>query len=456
MEILQSLSNWLSSKDLGQKDEEIPAAPSQSILTSILSSVDNVKRVIKNNLTDLVTDTDNALTKTADYMDKEVLSKKNLQDPAQWLSGNSGSVVGAFRPVNSKILPSTLAKVKGNLRQYGEDPNVNIPFLDKLSNKEINKYGTTDSILDKYLPSTNDALDLEVVGPREVKLTDFLEQNPGINMLKLRANIMARRAREFQRDPTDSNKEAFSASQNGLLNALIQNDARMPLVEDDIRALRDQIKDKTPIYTFDDYSVFGEYYGDIPRALDKIDGLVSKSNYTPEQLSKKSLQQLLGIADAVQKVINKDTAVVVDYTKQRTAELKAQQGLPNDLVELRDRRDFGAETYFLNHCVGAGGAEETTGKFLPKWNPVTGEVILKNNNFQNSADIYYGFMERGIARYFSYRPEGLPVATVEVDKYGNIKQLYGEKNSEVPPDIKRKILTGLDSFIPLINIQDIL
>ena len=86
MEILESLSNWLSSKDLGQKGEEIPAAPSQSILTSILSSVDNVKRVIKNNLTDLVTDTDNALTKTADYMDKEVLSKKNLQDPAQWLS----------------------------------------------------------------------------------------------------------------------------------------------------------------------------------------------------------------------------------------------------------------------------------------------------------------------------------------------------------------------------------
>ena len=47
-------------------------------------------------------------------------------------------------------------------------------------------------------------------------------------------------------------------------------------------------------------------------------------------------------------------------------------------------------------------------------------------------------MERGSARYFSYRPEGLPVATVEVDKYGDIKQLYGEKNAEVPQDIKRK------------------
>ena len=101
MEILQSLSNWLSSKDLSQKDEEIPAAPSQSILTAILSSVDNVKRVLKKNLTDLVSDPENALEKTADNIDKEVLSKKNLQDPAQWLAPGSGAIVGAFRPVVS-------------------------------------------------------------------------------------------------------------------------------------------------------------------------------------------------------------------------------------------------------------------------------------------------------------------------------------------------------------------
>ena len=447
MEILESLSNWLSSKDLSQKDEEIPAAPSQSILTAILSSVDNVKRVIKNNLTDLVTDTDNALTKTADYMDKEVLSKKNLQDPAQWLSGNSGSIVGAFRPVNSKILPSTLTKIKNSFKYYAENPNIDIPFLDKLSNKEINKYGTTDFILDKYLPSTNNASELVQIDPREVRLADFLEQDPRIDWLKLDADKMARRAKNLGIAPTDFNKKVFTRAQDKLLNNLIQDDARTALLEDDIRAFRDQIKDKAPIYILEGYGVSNFIYGDIPKALDKLYELVSQSSYTPEQLSKKSLQQLLGIADDVQKVINKDTAVVVDYTKQRTAELKAQQGLPDDLVELKDKRDFGAETYFLNHCVGAGGADEATGKFLPKWSPVTGEEILRNKNFQNSADIYYGLMERGNARYFSYRPEGLPVATAEVNKFGDIKQLYGEKNAEVPQDIKRKISMAIDSII---------
>ena len=128
--------------------------------------------------------------------------------------------------------------------------------------------------------------------------------------------------------------------------------------------------------------------------------------------------------------------------------MKATQRLPNDLVELRDKRDFGAETYFLNHCVGAGAADERTGKFLPKWNPVTGEDLIKGDKFRNSADIYYGLMEKGSARYFSYRPSGIPEATVEIDKNGKIRQLYGVNNTEVPSDIKEKIIMGLSSFLP--------
>ena len=448
MEILESLSNWLSSKDLSQKGEEIPAAPSQSILTSILSSVDNIKRVIKNNLTDLVTDTDNALTKIADNMDKEVFYKKNLQDPAQELAPGSRSIVRAFRPINSKILPSTMAKVKGNLRQYGEDPNVNIPFLDKLSNKEINKYGTTDFILDKYLPSTNDVRALERVGPREVRLADFLERDLGVYLLKLDADIMAKKAKNLETNPTDFNKKAFNKAQDKLLNNLIHEDVKILSLEDDIRAFRDQIKDKAPIYTLQDYNVSNMYFGDIPKALDKLDELVSKSSYTTEQLSKKSLQQLLGIAKEVEKQAEADSEAILKYTKERTASLKETQGLPNDLVELRDKRDFGAETYFLKHCVGAGAADEITGEFLPKWHPVTGEDLIKGNKFRNSADIYYGLMKNGNARYFSYRPAGIPKATIEINKRGKIQQLYGVNNTEVPTDIKEKIIKGLSSFLP--------
>jgi len=445
MEILESLSNWLSSKDLSQKDEEIPAAPSQSILTAILSSVDNVKRVLRKNLTDLVSDPENALEKTADNIDKEVLSKKNLQDPAQWLAPGSGAMVGAFRPVESKLMPSSLLKLRALLNKEAGKEDL---ILSKISDKELSKYGTTDFLLDKYLPSTI-AGHADSIYAREMKLREFLNTYT-MEDLKLNTKNLARAANNKFANPP------FTRIQEYLLSDLKRYHNDTASGELDVRAYRDQIKDKLPIYDFDESGAGDRWIGDIPTAIDTLQSILDKSKYTEEQLSKKSLQQLLGIAKEVEEASNKDAAAILKYTKERTASLKATQRLPNDLVELKDRRDFGAETYFLNHCVGAGGAEETTGKFLPKWSPVTGEVILKNNNFQNSADIYYGLMERGQARYFYYRPEGLPVATVEVDKYGDIKQLYGEKNSEVPPDIKRKILTGLDSFIPLINIQDIL
>ena len=172
---------------------------------------------------------------------------------------------------------------------------------------------------------------------------------------------MAKKAKNLETNPTDFNKKAFNKAQDKLLNNLIHEDVKILSLEDDIRAFRDQIKDKAPIYTFDDYNAFNTYFGDIPRALDKLDELVSKSNYTTEQLSKKSLQQLLGIAKEVEKQAKADSEAILKYTKERTASLKETQGLPNDLVELRDKRDFGAETYFLRHCVGAGAADDITG-----------------------------------------------------------------------------------------------
>ena len=441
MEILQSLSNWLSSKDLGQKDEEIPAAPSQSILTSILSSVDNVKRVLRKNLTDLVSDPENALEKTADNIDKEVLSKKNLQDPAQWLAPGSGAIVGAFRPVESKLMPSSLLKLRALLnKEVGKEDLI----LSKISDKELSKYGTTDFLLDKYLPSTiYDYTDS--IYAREMKLREFLNTYT-MEDLKLNAKNLARAAKDKY---TGAGPDPLFEEQSKLLLDDLKwyhNDTASG--ELDIRAYRDQIKNKLPIYDFNEFGAGNRWSGDIPTAIDTLQSILDKSKYTEEQLSKKSLQQLLGIAKEVEEASNKDAAAILKYTKERTASLKATQRLPNDLVELRDKRDFGAETYFLKHCVGAGAADERTGKFLPKWNPITGEDIIKGDKFRNSADIYYGLMEKGSARYFSYRPSGIPEATVEIDKNGKIHQLYGVNNTEVPSDIKEKIIRGLSSFLP--------
>ena len=436
MEILESLSNWLSSKDLSQKDEEIPAAPSQSILTSILSSVDNVKRVSRKNLTDLVSDPENALEKTADNMDKEVLSKKNLQDPAQWLAPGSGAIVGAFRPVESKLLPSSLYKLRALLnKDVGKEDLI----LSKISDKELSKYGTTDFLLDKYLPSTITNY-LSNISPHELKLEKFLRTTT-MGYLRLNAEDLAQAAKDKSANPP------FMRIQENLLRDLKIHNGNEFSEELDIRAYRDQIKDNLPLYVFNSHWAGSKWDGDIPKAIDTLKSLISKSSYTPEQLSKKSLQQLLGIAKEVEKQAKADSEAILKYTKERTASLKETQGLPNDLVELRDKRDFGAETYFLKHCVGAGAADEITGEFLPKWHPVTGEDLIKGNKFRNSADIYYGLMKNGNARYFSYRPAGIPKATIEINKRGKIQQLYGVNNTEVPTDIKEKIIKGLSSFL---------
>lgn len=453
MELLPSIADWFSwnskeqekTNDLTvrnntptgirtlEKTSETPDSyvliSSQGVIPTLLSAIDNVKGKIRRNVSDLFTDTDNALTKIADTMQQDILSKEKLQDPGQWLAGGSGKIMsafaGAFRPSDSKLLPSFLAHMKKDVEKPDWTIQERVPLVNKLSSKELSKYGTPEFLLDKYLISTKMGGNPEILGANELEVGDFLRT---ADMMQV-----ANTAKLLAKDANHIDPNVFKLAKYRMEAVLSPYNA--PSLEPDIRAFRDQIKTNEPIYVAD----IRWASDDVRHALISLNKIVHESKYTPEQLSKKSLDQLLVIARSVEKATNKTDAAIMDFTKQRTTQLNKEQGLPPGFVELKSKADFGAETHFMDHCVGAGGTDVNTGKFLPKWHPITGEELIHGGSFQNSGEIYYGLAEKGKARYISYRPEGLPEATVEINKFGEIAQIYGEKNAPLKPELEKMI-----------------
>ena len=100
--------------------------------------------------------------------------------------------------------------------------------------------------------------------------------------------------------------------------------------------------------------------------------------------------------------------------------------------------DFGAETEFLNHCVGAGGYDAATNKYKFQVHPISGREVLKNPN--SSYSQYKAAMDRGQSRFFSYRPEGKPVLTFEVDtEHNGIMQIHG-LNDRDPTETEQNMI----------------
>ncbi len=197
-----------------------------------------------------------------------------------------------------------------------------------------------------------------------------------------------------------------------------------------VRGKADAARDGKDFYTVDPYAAGN----DIDEAVFRYAQDLEFSPLSPDQLSKKSLQQLLVHADDVAKskaeILRKEEESLQklpEFTKARTATLQAEQGLPGGFVELKQPADFGAETEFLNHCVGAGGYNGDTKKYLFQHHPISGREVIKNED--SSFSQYKARRDRGDSRYFSYRPEGQPVLTFEVGtKYNEVSQIFGRNN----------------------------
>jgi hypothetical protein len=409
------------------------------LVPAVTAWLDSRMRVLKKNVSDLVTDpighvekqVYNTLSDTATFVDKA------NEDPMKWVEGLAGNgVVGAFRPVGSKLLPSTLQGIKKGITPVpyegprgwdnggGDNPPLSEIIQGKVSDKALQTYGTEKFPLDPYLAhvrggKADSAEDIKgFLNARELSLQDMRAE---AQYYSERKPIIDRLIANGKRDPSYRSEE-------------------LRRLEGDLRAYRFALSEKAPIFRVE----LDAGAADIQEGAYNLGKILGNSQYSDEQLSKKSLEQLVSIGKKTEAAQLKEASVIKDFTVKRSAQLNQEQGLPKGFIELKTQQDLGAETEFMNNCVGAGGAHPRTGKFIPKWHPITGEQITKGFA-EDSGDQYWKRLQSGNERIFSYRPEGLPVATIRMDtRTGEVIEALGVENRPIPSDISNHIKLFVD------------
>jgi hypothetical protein len=356
---------------------------------------------------------------------------------AQAASVLTPMLVGAFRPVGSKLLPSTLQGIKKGITPVpyegprgwdnggGDNPPLSEIIQGKIGDKALQNYGTEKFPLDSYLSHVRGG---QFVGTDEILVAVDPREMP-LSSMRIRAqdtligarNINDSRAFELTRKRMPGMGRSLEESLAGL------NKAEQTM-RSDLDAMRDSIRYKSPLIEVS----IGGASNDIREGAYNLGKILGDSPYSDEQLSKKSLEQLVSIGKKTEAAQLKEASVIKDFTISRSAQLNQEQGLPKGFIELKTQQDLGAETEFMNNCVGAGGAHPRTGKFIPKWHPITGEQITKGFA-EDSGDQYWKRLQSGNERIFSYRPEGLPVVTIRINsKTGEVIEALGVENRPIP------------------------
>jgi hypothetical protein len=356
---------------------------------------------------------------------------------AQAASVLTPMLVGAFRPVGSKLLPSTLQGIKKGITPVpyegprgwdnggGDNPPLSEIIQGKIGDKALQNYGTEKFPLDSYLSHVRGG---QFVGTDEILVAVDPREMP-LSSMRIRAqdtligarNINDSRAFELTRKRMPGMGRSLEESLAGL------NKAEQAM-RSDLDAMRDSIRYKSPLIEVS----IGGASNDIREGAYNLGKILGDSPYSDEQLSKKSLEQLVSIGKKTEAAQLKEASVIKDFTISRSAQLNQEQGLPKGFIELKTQQDLGAETEFMNNCVGAGGAHPRTGKFIPKWHPITGEQITKGFA-EDSGDQYWKRLQSGNERIFSYRPEGLPVVTIRINsKTGEVIEALGVENRPIP------------------------
>ena len=363
---------------------------------------------------------------------------------------NLESQIGAFRPSGSVISPLSLAYARDIPNEVDANSLTGLLWK-KISDKEFQKYGTPEFLMDSKLLHVTDPEFKEYLSPVALKVNgmDTALDSTRYRMDGIRSDISyyrnqiksIRQTRERDKAWGYQGSSRRDIEDLGTLN--FYTDSLLRHMDDltNIRRLAVQhVRGKS-----DAERTGKEFYSvDSFLAGDDIDGAVMRyakdlelSPLSPDQLSRKSLQQLLMHADDLAKrneeLLRKEAeslAKLPEFTKARTATLQAEQGLPGGFVELKHPADFGAETEFLNHCVGAGGYDTATNKYKFQVHPISGREVIRNS--ESSYSGYKKALDSGESRFFSYRPEGVPELTMEIDARDfSIKQAYG-KNDRQP------------------------
>lgn len=379
---------------------------------------------------------------------------------------NLESQIGAFRPSGSVISPLSLAEARDIPNEVNANSLTGLLWK-KISNKEFQKYGTPEFLMDSKLLHTTDP-DFE---KRDLKVQTLRSTDPDPTLESARYAMMnighdladnreAIRSIKLNRDldrlrgmpASDFRNNSALKSLNMYTERINENLTELAnirrLAVQHVRGKFDAEKAGKEFYIADAYTV--GY--DIDKAVLRYAKDLGLSPLSPDQLSKKSLQQLLMHADDLAKkkeeLLRKEEeslAKLPEFTKARTATLQAEQGLPGGFVELRHPADFGAETEFLNHCVGAGGYDAVTNKYKFQVHPISGREVIKNPD--SSYASYKEALDSGESRFFSYRPEGVPELTIEVGvRDRSVKQVYGKNDRPPTKEEEIKVREFLDEL----------
>lgn len=363
-----------------------------------------------------------------------------------------GNQAGAFRPSASRLLPSSLVKLDNSLKQepgfsvvdkLGEIENI---LLDKMAApKELQKYGAPEFQADPFLTHVrNPNAGMVDKIAAEYPLSDFMAGYQVKEILRKntsRAEMVKEAADTPSFLPYAKQDDVMMMSMLGTFSSL----------ENDAKAFMGQIKDKKPIY--------GVHYahatGDILDAASTMARTLAEAGHNPEQLSKKTLQQLVGLTQKEERAIlekqAKSVQTLTEHTTRRTVELQTKQKLSPEskgLVQLENEKDLATETAFQNICCGAGRVDQNTRRYVPAWDPITGKREPGLGAVSTSGDNFKERMDSGRSLFFSYRPNGVPEATIELNaKTGDIIEIAGKNNDPMDPKLKDAVLKALAPYI---------
>lgn len=367
-----------------------------------------------------------------------------------------GNQAGAFRPSASRLLPSSLTELSNrtttilndNLPRPGfrdfrtpEELAEDIVLAKMIAPKELQKYGAPEFQADSFLP--------HVRNPERNPPAALAEYYPLSDL------INDYRSQEVLRKNA-SRASAYTEAKDypPFMPYLEKDDKRMmetldlyPRLGDDARAFMGQLKDEKSIFKLQ----YAEAKNEILDTSAAIARILTTAGYTPEQLSKKTLQQLVGFAQKEEKAIlekqTKSVQALTEHTVRRTAELQTKQQLPPEskgLVQLENEKDLATETAFQNICCGAGRVDQSTMKYVPAWDPITGKREPGLGTVPVSGDNFKKRMDLGRSLFFSYRPNGVPEATIELNaKTGDIIEIAGKNNDPMDPKLKDTVLNTL-------------
>lgn len=376
-------------------------------------------------------------------------------------------LMGAFRNANDSMISQTMLNMlKGGKHESALDRSrmYNEQFYDtdlvlqtlanKLSDKELKKYGTPEFLLDRYLPSTINA---ERYGTSPVPSTVYPgdEYSLARDMKHLSA-LNESRAKIIKQGEADLPVRGVSnaKTKDDLLVNHINNYSGTKNIQD----MLDAKKAGKTLYLSDDiYSMERE----IASGLRGLLGQARDMGIPEGDIAKKSIEQLTSVIkkkeDEALKALRKSEKVKISKFKDRTAELMQSQKaekLPGGFVKLEDSTDLSHETAMMNHCIGAVCRDND--RYIPMHDPVTGgftkegQKVFDNRTYvHTSFNQYNNALGDGTSEFFSYRPDGLAEFTVElsIDPRGvrRLKQAYGPEDSELTTQQKLRLQELLDN-----------